>query len=61
MRVRIAGNFVFRSAVGAECAIDLEGDPVLLAPVLAVCRQAVQRGLAFKDGRAPWILPMVVR
>lgn len=48
--LRIEQPFVYRTAEGVEHLIVPEGDPVRLAPALAVCRQVARQGFAFKDG-----------
>ena len=50
VELRIEQPFVYRTAEGVEHLIVPEGDPVRLAPALAVCRQVVRQGFAFKDG-----------
>jgi len=49
--IRIGQPFIYRTTKGLEHLIVPEGDPVRVAPVLAICRQAVQQGFAFKEGR----------
>jgi hypothetical protein len=48
--LRIEQPFVYRTAEGVEHLSVPEGDPVRLAPALAVCRQVARQGFAFKDG-----------
>lgn len=48
--LRIEQPFVYRTAEGVEHLIVPEGDPVRMAPALAVCRQVARQGFAFKDG-----------
>jgi Family of unknown function (DUF6188) len=48
--VRIEQPFVYRTGDGVEHLIVPEGNPVRLAPALAVTRLVVRQGFAFKDG-----------
>jgi Family of unknown function (DUF6188) len=48
--VRIEQPFVYNSADGSEHLIVPEGDPVLVAPVLAIARLSVREGFAYDDG-----------
>lgn len=48
--VRIEQPFVYAGADGVEHLIVPEGDPVRVAPVLAVARLSVRDGFAYDDG-----------
>jgi hypothetical protein len=49
--IRIEQPFVYTSAGGVEHLIIPEGNPVQVAPVLAIARLSVHEGLAYTDGR----------
>jgi hypothetical protein len=48
--IRIEQPFVYSSADGVEHLIVPEGNPVLVAPVLAIARLSVREGFAYEDG-----------
>jgi hypothetical protein len=48
--IRIEQPFVYTSSDGAETLIVPEGDPVRVAPVLAIARLSVREGFAYDDG-----------
>lgn len=48
--VRIEQPFIYTSADGIEHLIVPEGDPVRVAPVLAIARLSVRDGFAYDDG-----------
>ncbi|HSR84732.1 MAG TPA: DUF6188 family protein, partial [Streptosporangiaceae bacterium] len=48
--VRIEQPFIYTSAAGIEHLIVPEGDPVRVAPVLAIARLSVRDGFAYDDG-----------
>jgi Family of unknown function (DUF6188) len=48
--LRIEQSFVYTSSDGLEHLIVPEGDPVRIAPVLAITRLSVRCGFAYDDG-----------
>lgn len=49
--IRIGEPFTLSTAGGDEVALKPEGQPAAMGPALAVLRLAVERVVAFKDGR----------
>jgi hypothetical protein len=49
--IRIEQPFIYRTPEGVEYLVIPEDDPARMAPALVLCRLAVRRGYAFKDGR----------
>lgn len=50
-QISIAEPFAVTSPEGRPAVLDPAGPPVALAPALAVLRQVLREGIAFRDGR----------
>ena len=50
LSIEVSVRIVYTTADGLDHLVVPEGDPVRLAPVLAVTRRTVRWGAAFKDG-----------